>query len=92
LIIGVSAIGDGEINEVAAIKIADPALTGEFWAITQAGGQALGNTFGSPAIVCDNSGSTYVADKLGKVIKFFSGAPMMAGTWPTFQCGVARQK
>src|SRR5205823_13082467 len=44
LIIGVSAMSDGEINEVAAIKIGDPSSSAPYWVITQAGGQNLGNT------------------------------------------------
>ena len=90
LIIGVSALSDGEINEVAAIKIGDPNSSAPYWEITQAGGQNLGNTLGSPAIRCIAQGTTFVADMLGKVFRFDTGAAMMAGQWPTFQCGNRR--
>src|SRR6266516_2867994 len=90
LIIGVSAMSDGEINEVAAIKIGDHSSSAPYWVITQAGGQNLGNTLGSPAIRCIAQGTTYVADMLGKVFRFDTGAAMMAGQWPTFQCGNRR--
>src|SRR5205823_10783471 len=75
---------------IAAINIGDPISSEPYWTITQVGGQNLGNTLGSPAILCTSSGRTYVADMLGKVFRFDTGAPMMAGQWPTFQCGNRR--
>jgi len=45
---------------------------------------------GSPLIRCLPDGRTYVADHAGKIYKFNSGAPLMAGMWPTFACGNRR--
>ncbi|PYK96847.1 MAG: hypothetical protein DME19_18350 [Verrucomicrobia bacterium] len=91
LILGVSLFpGSPEVNEVEAIKIGDPNLFEPIWEIQQVAGQDLGNMLGSPAIRCATDGRTYVADMLGKVFLFNSGAPMMAGQWPTFQCGNRR--
>ncbi|PYJ58658.1 MAG: hypothetical protein DME24_15350 [Verrucomicrobia bacterium] len=91
LIIGTSAFpGHLEVNEVAAIKISDPNSSVPYWELTQVGGLDLGNTLGSPAIICTSSGTTYVADMLGKVFRFDSGGTMMAAGWPTFQCGNRR--
>src|SRR5206468_8593923 len=90
LIIGVSAMSVGEINEVAAIKIGDPNSSALYWEITQAGGQNLGNTLGSPAIRCTAEATTYVADILGKVSRVDTRATMMADQWPTVLCANRR--
>jgi probable HAF family extracellular repeat protein len=92
LIIGVSSFGESEVNEIAAINIGDPNTVSPLWEITQTGGQNFGNFFGAPAILCASAGTTYFADALGKVCTFNGGgySGMMAGTWPTFQCGNRR--
>ncbi len=91
LIFGVSAMGGlGEVSEIAAVNTADPNSFSPLWEITQTGGQSFGNSFGSPAMVCVLGGTAYFADTLGKVCSFDTGAPMMAGTWPTFECGNRR--
>src|ERR1041384_2816121 len=58
LIIGVSDFSHNgqEVNEIAALKIADPNSDAALWAITQVGGQNLGNVLGSPAILCTSAG------------------------------------
>jgi probable HAF family extracellular repeat protein len=90
LIIGISKFKPTEHDAIAAIKIDDPNLGAPYWEITQVGGQLLGNTTGSPAIRCTSDGRVYVADMLGKVFRFDTGAMMMAGMWPTFECGNRR--
>jgi len=90
LIIGVSKFKDDEINKIAAIRIGDPTSTQPYWSITKVNNQDLGNTLGSPAIRCTSDGRTYIADMLGKVFRFDTGAMMMAGMWPTFECGNRR--
>src|SRR5207247_6559181 len=82
--LGVSAMGAGEVNEVAAIKIGDTNLDTAYWEITQAGGQNLGTMLDSPAIQCSASGTTYVADMLGKVFRFgvfATGSPDWKYVW-----------
>jgi len=91
LIVGLSAFpGLGEVNKIAAFKTGDTTLTGPLWVIQQAGNQNLGSSFGSPAIKCTSSGTTYFTDALGHVCRFDTGATMMAGQWPTFQSGNRR--
>lgn len=91
LIVGVSAIDAGEVSKIAAININDPTTSTAFWEITQVGGQSVGMFLGSPVIKCVPNGIAYIADATyGKVYRFDSGAPMMAGQWPTFQCGNRR--
>src|SRR5437879_9609240 len=88
--IGTSNMDQKRINEVVAIKISVPNSAGHYREITKGGGQDLGNTLGSPAIRCTTDGRTYIADMLGKVFRLDSGWTMMAGQWPTFQCGNRR--
>jgi len=90
LILGTSADpGDDSpapTPSIDAFSISSPAGSGPTWSIANAN---FGNFFGASAIRCAD-GATYLADDLGKVWKLSTTRPMMAGTWPTFQCGNRR--
>jgi len=87
---GLLIIGTSGANYIYALKIGHPDLE-QAWVITV---DSLGNNLammtGSPLIRCLPDGRTYVADHAGKIYKFNSGAPLMAGMWPTFACGNRR--
>lgn len=53
-------------------------------------GQPVSDFLGCAAIRVTSSGTTYIADMSGKIYRFNSGARLMAGQWPTFQCGNRR--
>jgi len=66
-----------------------------FWTVPQVNGQDVGDFFGSPAIICSDAGTTYIADLdmltgAGRLYRFDSGSTLMAGDWPTFQSGNRR--
>jgi probable HAF family extracellular repeat protein len=70
-----------------------------YWSVGQVDNQGVlqdvGDFLGSPAIICSNVGTTYIADLdmvtgAGRLYKFGSGSSLMAGDWPTFQAGVRR--
>lgn len=95
LIVGVSKmhVENEEFNEIAGIRIDDRssiAPNAPYWEIRTVAGQELGGSLGSPVIRNNPMGTVFFADHVGKVIKFDSGAMLMAGDWPTFQCGNRR--
>ncbi len=71
---------------IDAFSVASPAGSGPVWSIANAN---FGNFFGASAIRCAD-GAIYLADDLGKVWKVSTTRSMMAGIWPTFQCGNRR--
>ena len=91
LILGTSTDWTGEpsYRGIRAIHTGKP--DSPWWSVGEVGGVPVGDFLGSPAIRCTSSGLTYIADTAGRLYRFSSGAPAMAGDWPTFQSGVRRQ-
>lgn len=91
LILGTSIDWTGEpsYRGIRAIHTGKP--DSPWWSVESVGGVAVGDFLGSPAIRCTSGGLTYIADTTGRLYRFSSGAPAMAGDWPTFQSGGRRQ-
>lgn len=81
-------------NRVEAFRILDHQSSGPWWGIgeiqTTSGSQPLGASIGSMPIRAITSGRAYFSDMTGRIGRFDTGAPLMAGEWPTFQCGNRR--
>lgn len=91
LILGTSTDWTGEPSYRAIRAIHTGKPDAPWWSVEEVGGVHVGDFLGSPAIRCTSGGLTYIADTAGRLYRFNSGAPAMAGDWPTFQSGVRRQ-
>ena len=63
----------------------DLAAPGEpYWTTTEGAGQTFGDFLGAVLIRATSNGRVYLADMAGRLYYFDSGAPLMAGDWPTY--------
>jgi probable HAF family extracellular repeat protein len=90
LIVGESKYEPTEVDAITGIDTASPSGSAA-WSVTSVGGSPLANFVGSPAIRCDSTGNAYLADMQGRLYRFASGAPLMAGDWPTLSAGNRRR-
>jgi len=81
--------GDTFLNgNFAAFDLAAPGAP--YWQITSGAGQTIGDLRGAVLIRATSTGRVYFADTFGRIYYFNSGAPLMAGDWPTFGGGSRR--
>src|SRR5205823_13259338 len=88
---GESFAEGGGTPVLAAFKIYGDSDAAPVWTSTGTTGTPMGpNCFGGIAVRCTSTPYTSIADSSGHIYRLAGTDPMMAGQWPTDQCGNRR--
>ena len=84
-----ASFNNGANGAFCAVDLADD--SGQtYWESTTGGGQSYGEFQGAVLIRATSTGRVYFADMNGRLFRFDSNSPLMAGDWPTFHSGSRR--